>query len=353
MGRRTAVAAAALAALAAIVPVASSAAATDHAVSFPTGPNAAPYMPATLEAAKGDTVTFSGDFAKHPLAWDDGDFATQSTGTSNQYAFPKAGLFRFHCTIHSSMTGSVHVGGNAFATPDFTVSPAPAPPGATVTFTATGFTDPDGTISRYEWDLDGNGTFETTTTSTQASRSYPTEQTVHVGLRYVDDGHETSPATTHDLTVSRSAPAPGSGPASPAPGPTTGAGSGTPAGSGAAGSGPSATSPAGQVTGTGTAPAGAATPGVRVLSRALAFRGGAANLAVRLVAPAAVTATLRGGGVVLARGRARLARGDQRLRLHLTTAGARRLRRAHTLRATLAVTAGTATQTRTVRVRGG
>jgi hypothetical protein len=90
-----------------------------------------------------------------------------------------------------------------------------------------------------------------------------------------------------------------------------------------------------------------------VLSRALTFHGGVASVAVRVAAPAAVTATLRSGGVVLARGRARLTRGNrQMLRLRLTAAGARRLRRAHALQATLAVTVGTATQTRSLRVRG-
>lgn len=348
MARRTLAVAAALASLAVIAPAIAPAAGTDHPVSFPTTPGSGPYTPSTLEVPNGDTVTFSGNFADHPLAWNDGDFATQNSGTSHTYTFAKAGLFRFHCTIHSSMTGSVHVPGNAFATPDFTISPSPAQPGATVTLTATNFTDPDGTIVSYEWDLDGNGTFETTTTSPTASRSYPTEQTVHVALRYVDDGHETSPATTHDLLVSRSAPAAGS--PSPAPAPASGAGSGTPAGSGA----PGAPSPAaGQVTGAGTAPAGAPTPSVRVLSRALAFHGGVASVAVRVAAPAAVTATLRSGGVVLARGRARLTRGNrQMLRLRLTAAGARRLRRAHALQATLAVTVGTATQTRSLRVRG-
>ena len=42
----------------------------------------------------------------------------------------------------------------------FTISPNPAKPGQTVTFNASASTDPDGTIANYEWDLDGNGTFE-------------------------------------------------------------------------------------------------------------------------------------------------------------------------------------------------
>ena len=39
-------------------------------------------------------------------------------------------------------------------------------PAQTVTFNASGSSDPDGTIAKYEWDLDGNGTYETNTGTT-------------------------------------------------------------------------------------------------------------------------------------------------------------------------------------------
>ena len=42
----------------------------------------------------------------------------------------------------------------------------PVATGQPVTFDASGSTDPDGTIVKYEWDLDGNGTYETNTGST-------------------------------------------------------------------------------------------------------------------------------------------------------------------------------------------
>src|SRR3954447_12850670 len=45
--------------------------------------------------------------------------------------------------------------------PSFTASPNPAAPGATVTLDGSGSIDPNGTISDYAWDLDGNGTYET------------------------------------------------------------------------------------------------------------------------------------------------------------------------------------------------
>ena len=36
-----------------------------------------------------------------------------------------------------------------------------------MTFDASASADPDGTIAKYEWDLDGNGTYETDTGTTR------------------------------------------------------------------------------------------------------------------------------------------------------------------------------------------
>ena len=51
--------------------------------------------------------------------------------------------------------------GNLPPTASFTATPNPAIVGQTVTFNGIGSSDPDGTIAKYEWDLDGNGTYET------------------------------------------------------------------------------------------------------------------------------------------------------------------------------------------------
>ncbi len=145
--------------------------ADDHAVSFPLDAFPAQYSPPNTEAAVGDTVTFSGAFASHPLVWTNSDFPTQSTGTTNTYTFTRPGTFSFHCAIHTTtMVGSVHVPGNAFATPDFSWGPASPKTGQAVTFTPGAFTDPDGTVVRYEWDLNGDGIFEAT--GAAPSRTY-------------------------------------------------------------------------------------------------------------------------------------------------------------------------------------
>lgn len=74
--------------------------------------------------------------------------------------------------------------------PSFTATPNPVAPGATASLSAAESLDPTpgGSIVRYEWDLDGNGTFELDGgTSATTSRSWPTKQTVTVGLRVTDN----------------------------------------------------------------------------------------------------------------------------------------------------------------------
>jgi hypothetical protein len=66
------------------------------------------------------------------------------------------------------------------------MTPSPARAGQTVTFDASKSSYASGTIARYEWDLDGNGTYERTTTTPTVTTSYATAQTVNVGLRVVD-----------------------------------------------------------------------------------------------------------------------------------------------------------------------
>jgi PKD repeat protein len=89
----------------------------------------------------------------------------------------------------------------------FSIAPNPASPNATVTFDASASKDPDGTIAKYEWDLDGNGTYETNTGTTKtASRSYTSEGTLNVGLRITDNNGATATAT-NPLTVKNQAPA--------------------------------------------------------------------------------------------------------------------------------------------------
>src|SRR5207247_2536993 len=86
-------------------------------------------------------------------------------------------------------------------TASFTLSPNPALTGQTVTFDGSGSSDPDGSVTNYKWDLDGNGTFETDTgSSPTASRSYSSAQSLTVMLRVTDSGGATNDASW-SLTV--------------------------------------------------------------------------------------------------------------------------------------------------------
>jgi plastocyanin len=339
MGRDLRWIAVGLTALGVVAPAARGA---DHPVSFPTDPFPGLYSPSSVEAGGGDTVTFSGAFASHPLVWTDSDFATRSTGTTDTYTFTRPGTFRVHCQIHPTMTGQVHVPGNQTATPSFTWHAS----GTTVSFTAAG-ADPDGTIARFEWDLDGNGTFEAT--GAAPTKVYSPGSSTTVRLRSVDDAHETSPATSQVVTVAGTPPAPGGGGGG---GGGTGTGSPPPGGGGASGGGsgaaagsPSSTRPG---DGGGTAPSsgggdqgggGADRPRVRVVSSALVFRHGRATATLRLPEDGTVRVRIVRGGTTLASGSAaRLKTGTRRVTVKLTRAGTRALKGGKRVRATVTVT---------------
>ncbi len=82
----------------------------------------------------------------------------------------------------------------------FTASPSPARPGQTVTFNASESSYSKGSIVKYEWDLKGTGTYETTTTTPTVTTSYASEGTVKVGLRVTDSNGGWS-YTTQEVKV--------------------------------------------------------------------------------------------------------------------------------------------------------
>jgi plastocyanin len=70
------------------------------------------YVPSTLTVAVGDTVTWASiDTPDHTVTADDGSFdsGTLSNGDTFEHTFDEAGDYAFHCTIHSSMTGTITV----------------------------------------------------------------------------------------------------------------------------------------------------------------------------------------------------------------------------------------------------
>ena len=87
----------------------------------------------------------------------------------------------------------------------FSPSANPAYAPATVTFDGSGSSDPDGRIVRYEWDLDGDGSFELSGQASSASRRYVEPGTVRVTLRVTDDRGNSSQASL-ELNVAEGRP---------------------------------------------------------------------------------------------------------------------------------------------------
>jgi PKD repeat protein len=177
-------------------------------------------------AATGSPVTFNASASKDPdgtiakYEWDldgDGTYET-STGTTPTVTktYATAGEVSVHlrvtdnsgATEEAVRTVKVSNGsnGNIFPTAAFTISPNPVMPGAQVTLNASGSSDPDGTVAKYEWDLDGNGTYETNTGSTPTvTTSFATAGTRQIGLRVTDNSGGTA-TTSHVLIVGAGSP---------------------------------------------------------------------------------------------------------------------------------------------------
>jgi hypothetical protein len=68
--------------------------------------------------------------------------------------------------------------------------------GVRVTFSADGSSDPNGQIARHEWDLDGDGSYETDTgPDAVVARTYSKAQTLTIGLRVTDSAGLTATAS--------------------------------------------------------------------------------------------------------------------------------------------------------------
>ncbi len=150
---------------------------------------------------KADSGTGAGNFANSQLYF-------MSRAASALFGAGNLDEVAIYNRALSASTIAAHFGGNS-QTPNasFTVAPNPAQAGDNVSFDASASSDPDGTIAKYEWDLDGNGSFETDTgTNPTTTRTYPAAGTFDVKLRVTDNGANTS-QTSRTLTVE----APGSG----------------------------------------------------------------------------------------------------------------------------------------------
>ena len=99
--------------------------------------------------------------------------------------------YTYFCTPHraSGMKGTIKATGTANEPPvaQLTTNPAQPRPGQTVTLDASASSDPEaGLLARYRWDLDGNGTYETSTTTPTTTTSFAQGNHV-VRVRVIDN----------------------------------------------------------------------------------------------------------------------------------------------------------------------
>ena len=81
----------------------------------------------------------------------------------------------------------------------FTASPVNPDVGQTVTSSASGSADPDGSIVSYEWDLDGDGNYDDAT-GVEVTTSYGSSGNRRIGLR-VNDSDGGSNTTSKVISV--------------------------------------------------------------------------------------------------------------------------------------------------------
>ena len=226
-----------------------------------------------------------------------------------------------------------------------------------VSFNASASSDPDGVIVKYDWDLDGNGTFESTTGAVATrSHTYPNPGSFAVGVRVTDNDGGTRTATVPLWVAS---------PGGAGSGGSGGSGSGGSGGSGAGGSG------SGGSGGGAAARFAARLTGAPIQRlRAVLARGLALGCRADRAATCSLRAELRGsdawrlglrvrGRKPFALGRITIAlsrSGTRSARLTLTRAGRRALRRARSVALVVRGTAaarvgGRLTLTRTFLLR--
>jgi hypothetical protein len=117
----------------------------------------------------------------------------ETTVNTLQTSFPTAGNHRVRVRVTDNggnqviLTNFVRV--NFPPEADFSIAPSPPLIGDAVTFRATRAQDPDGSVVTYEWDLDGNGSYEHTG-ATPPARTFNAPGARTASLRVTDNSGE-------------------------------------------------------------------------------------------------------------------------------------------------------------------
>ncbi|RXK48650.1 PKD domain-containing protein [Halorientalis pallida] len=146
----------------------------------------------------------------------DGDGSYEYTGRENlgqSHVYEEAGIYEVSVRVRNgdrtdtAFCGTVTVTSNQ--SPDAVLDVRPSNPraGESVTFDASGSSDPDGIIETYEWDFDGDNVDDRTTTSPQVEYSYDAAGNYVPSVTVVDDDGARD-VTSRDASVGDSLPPP-------------------------------------------------------------------------------------------------------------------------------------------------
>ena len=160
-------------------------------------------------AIPGQSVSFNGATSSDAdgitkYEWDlDGDGTFERTGAQQSTSFATTGprAVKLRVTDGLGATGTATATVKVHRAPTALVVSRPVSPAVNqaVTLDASRSSD-DGSIAKYEWDLNGDNTFETTTTVPTTTTVFATTGAKRVGLRVTDDDGATD-ATALNLQV--------------------------------------------------------------------------------------------------------------------------------------------------------
>lgn len=120
-----------------------------------------------------------------------GSFETNTGGPTASRSFPDFGNHTVNVRVTdndnaSSLAGVTIAVNNSAPIASFS-GPESVKAGGQASFNASASSDPDGHIVRYDWDLDGNGSFEVSGTSALAEYAYPQPGTFTINLVVTDE----------------------------------------------------------------------------------------------------------------------------------------------------------------------